>query len=106
MELELIRWLSANLPDHPLLRIGIGEDAAVVRWSADRGLVVTTDTVTDQVDFSLAETAPRLVGHKALGVNLSDLAAMAAEPVAVVVSLVLPRDGGNGRDAKELACEV
>lgn len=107
MELELVRWLGANLPAHPLLRIGIGDDAAVVRWSGDRDLVVTTDTVTDQVDFILAETDPALVGHKALGVNLSDLAAMAAEPVAVVVSLVLPRDGGgNGRDAKELAVEL
>ena len=106
MELELVRWLTENLPAHPLLRIGIGDDAAVLRWPTDGDLVVTTDAVTDEVDFILAETDPRLVGHKALGVNLSDLAAMAAEPVAAVVSLVLPRKGCGGRDAKELAIEL
>lgn len=106
MELELVRWLTENLPAHPLLRIGLGDDAAVVRWRTGGDLVVTTDAVTDEVDFILAETDPRLVGHKALGVNLSDLAAMAAEPVAAVVSLVLPRKGCGGLDAKGLAIEL
>jgi thiamine-monophosphate kinase len=106
VELELVRWLSENLPAHPLLRIGIGDDAAVVRWPTDGDLVVTTDAITDDVDFILAETDPRLVGHKALGVNLSDLAAMAAEPVGAVVSLVLPRKGCGELDAKELAIEL
>jgi thiamine-monophosphate kinase len=62
--------------------------------------------VTDQVDFVLAEVQPAHIGHKALGVNLSDLAAMAAEPVAAVVSLVLPRDGAGGLSALELAVEL
>lgn len=106
MELELVRWLTENLPAHPLLRIGIGDDAAVLRWPAGDDLVVTTDAITDEVDFLLAETDPRLVGHKALGVNLSDLAAMAAEPVAAVVSLVLPRKGCGELDAKRLAIEL
>jgi thiamine-monophosphate kinase len=64
-------------------------------------MVVTTDSITD-----LVEVEPRLVGQKALGVNLSDLAAMAAEPVAAVVSLVLPRSGGNGRDSLQLAIDL
>lgn len=51
-------------PPHPLLRIGIGDDAAVLRWPTEGDLVVTTDAVTDEVDFVLAETDPRLVGHK------------------------------------------
>ena len=106
MELELVRWLTENLPAHPLLRIGIGDDAAVLRWPTDGDLVVTTDAVTDEVDFILAETDPRLVGNKALGINLSDLAAMAAEPVAAVVSLVLPRKGCGGLDAMGLAIEL
>jgi thiamine-monophosphate kinase len=45
------------------------------------------------VDFILAECDPRRVGRKALAVNLSDLAAMAALPISAVVSLALPRDG-------------
>lgn len=101
MEREFIRWLSEHLPTSPLLRLGVGDDAAVLRWAAGPDVVVTTDTITDQVDFRLGEVNPRQVGHKAIGVNLSDLAAMAAEPVAVVISLVLPRVG-----ALELATEL
>jgi thiamine-monophosphate kinase len=56
--------------------------------------VVTTDLLTDGVDFVLDRTAPRRIGHKALAVNLSDLAAMATRPVAAVIALALPRQGG------------
>jgi len=93
MEQQFIDWLRKRLPPSALLRVGIGDDAAVLRWAADGDMVVTTDAVTDRVDFQLADVTPEQVGHKALGVNLSDLAAMAAEPVAAVVSLVLPREG-------------
>jgi thiamine-monophosphate kinase len=93
MEREFIQWLSEHVPPSPHLKLGIGDDAAVLRWGEGRDVVVTTDTITDQVDFRLHEVDPRLVGHKALAVNLSDLAAMAAEPVAAVVSLALPRKG-------------
>jgi thiamine-monophosphate kinase len=106
MEREFIDWLRANLPPSPYLRLGVGDDAAVLRWAAAGDMVVTTDAVTDMVDFVLAEVEPALVGHKALGVNLSDLAAMAAEPVAAVVSLVLPREGDGKRTALELAVEL
>ena len=101
MEREFILWLSERLPPHPHLRLGIGDDAALLRWTTGRDVVVTTDTITDQVDFRLHEVDPRRIGHKALAVNLSDLAAMAAEPVAAVVSLVLPREG-----ALKLATEL
>lgn len=93
MEQQFIDWLRQRLPASPFLRVGVGDDAAVLQWAAGRDMVITTDAVTDQIDFRLAEITPEQVGHKALGVNLSDLAAMAAEPVAAVVSLVLPRDG-------------
>jgi thiamine-monophosphate kinase len=106
MEQQFIDWLRANLPPSRHLRVGVGDDAAVLAWTAGGDMVVTTDAVTDQVDFVLAEVEPALVGHKALGVNLSDLAAMAAEPVAAVVSLVLPRRGAGDRDALELAIEL
>lgn len=106
MEQQFIDWLRANLPASPHLRVGPGDDAAVLAWAAGAEMVVTTDTVTDHVDFVLAEVEPALAGHKALGVNLSDLAAMAAEPAAAVVSLVLPRGGARGLDALELAVEL
>jgi thiamine-monophosphate kinase len=50
--------------------------------------------VSDGVDFELEKIDARRAGHKALAVNLSDLAAMAAEPVAGVVAVALPRSGG------------
>jgi thiamine-monophosphate kinase len=102
MELAFIDHLRARLPAHPLLRIGPGDDAAVLAALGESGIVVTTDLLTDGVHFNLASTDPRRVGHKALGVNLSDLAAMAAEPVAVVISLSLPRS----RECLELAKEL
>jgi thiamine-monophosphate kinase len=106
MEQELVNWLEANLPASEHLRLGIGDDAAVLRWADGREMVVTTDAITDQVDFILRDVEPALVGRKALGVNLSDLAAMAAEPIAVVVSLVLPRGGEGPRGALQLATEL
>lgn len=92
LESELVKWLKENLPETPRLRIGLGDDAAELGGFDSSRVVVTTDTVTDQVDFILKDIDPRQAGHKALGVNLSDLAAMAARPVAVVVSLVLPQE--------------
>lgn len=94
MELALIDWLRKNLPPHPLLKLGIGDDAAVLSLGRDRDALVTVDVITDQVDFKLDECDPRQIGRKALAVNLSDIAAMGGEPVAAVVGLVLPRDGG------------
>jgi thiamine-monophosphate kinase len=91
------------------LRTPLGDDAAVLDSRAMLGgqdLVVSVDAITEGVDFLLQETTPEQVGHKALGVNLSDMAAMAAEPLAVVVSLILPRIGGSGASALELAQRV
>lgn len=93
MERIFVDWLTKHLPPHPQLRLGIGDDAAVLTGWNSSDLVVTTDALSDRVDFRLSHIEPEQVGHKALAVNLSDLAAMAAEPVAAVVSLVLPRDG-------------
>lgn len=93
MERQLIAWLREHLPPHPLLRLGIGDDAAVLRMARLDECVVTVDMLTDHVDFQLAKVDPRRVGRKALAANLSDLAAMAAKPLAGVIALALPRQG-------------
>ncbi len=103
IEEDLIAWLKANLPTSPRLDIGLGDDAAVLNGYCESNPVVTTDMLTDGVDFVLEEIDPRQAGHKALAVNLSDLAAMAAKPVAAFVSLVLPRHGSGKLSATELA---
>jgi thiamine-monophosphate kinase len=94
METEFLTYLAKRLPSHACLRVGPGDDAAVFRLAERADCVVTTDLLTEGVDFELAKLAdPRRIGHKALAVNLSDLAAMAARPLAVVISLALPRAG-------------
>lgn len=93
METEFLRWLSERLPPHPNLRLGAGDDAAVLDLGARPECVVTVDLITDGVDFRLPETSLEHVGRKALAVNLSDMAAMAARPLAAVVALALPRTG-------------
>ena len=98
MEAEFVRWLRSNLPAHPLLVVGPGDDAAVLGRAKGQHTVLTVDMLADGVDFRLAETDPRRVGRKALAVNLSDLAAMASRPLAAVIAVMLPR-----RDAYQLA---
>jgi len=101
MEQQFIAWLRERLPPHPLLRLGPGDDAAVLRMAGIDECVITVDLLTDQVDFILAEADPRRIGRKALAVNLSDLAAMAAKPLAAVLAVALPRRG-----ARELAVQL
>lgn len=94
MEAEFIHWLARRLPPHPLLDVGLGDDAAVLRAAgSDPRRVISVDLLTEGVDFVLADVAAERVGRKALAVNLSDLAAMAALPLAAVIALALPRRG-------------
>ena len=92
MELEFVSWLQSQRRTHPALALGPGDDAAVLTLPTTDKLVVSTDMLMDGTDFVLADVEPRRVGHKALAVNLSDMAAMAAQPIAFVVSVALPRD--------------
>jgi thiamine-monophosphate kinase len=68
----------------------IGDDAALLSIAAGHSLVVTTDTLVDGVHFSDRTTSPADVGWRAVAANLSDLAAMGAEPIALTVGLSLP----------------
>jgi thiamine-monophosphate kinase len=70
--------------------VGPGDDAAVLAPVRNERLVVTTDAVVEGVHFNRAYSTPADIGHKALAVNLSDLAAMGATPRWALLSLVLP----------------
>ena len=72
--------------------LGIGDDAAVLEIPAGRQVVICTDTVVEGVHFPTGSD-PRAIGHKALAVNLSDLAAMGAEPGWFLMSLTIPEAG-------------
>ena len=92
-ERALIRRLRSRLRADPdFVRIGIGDDAAVFAPARSALEVVTTDSLVEGVHFRREWTVPEAIGHKALAVNLSDLAAMGATPRAALLSLILPPD--------------
>jgi thiamine-monophosphate kinase len=72
--------------------LGVGDDAAVVECPSGMQLVATTDTLVAGVHFPLSVPAAA-VGHRALAVNLSDLAAMGARPAWALLALTLPEAG-------------
>jgi thiamine-monophosphate kinase len=92
-EFGLIERLRAALPPATVaagaLLLGIGDDAAVWRPTPGEALVITTDSLVEGVHFDLAWTDWASLGHKALAVNLSDLAAMGAAPRLATVTLGL-----------------
>ena len=94
-EFAYIHWLRSRTAGSPRVALGPGDDTAVVRWPDGRDCLVTTDMLLEGTCFRLAEAGPRRVGRKAMAVNLSDIAAMAGRPVAAVVSVGLPREGGR-----------
>ena len=90
-ERELIARIQQKLPPPPSwMRVGIGDDAAVVEPARNRLEVLTVDALVEGVHFDRAFTPPGAIGHRALAVNLSDLASMGAEPRLVLLSLALP----------------
>ena len=71
-------------------RLGVGDDCALLSVPNGHELAITTDTMVENVHF-FANVDPAYLGHKLLAVNLSDLAAMGATPIAVTLALTLPR---------------
>jgi thiamine-monophosphate kinase len=69
---------------------GIGDDAAVLTSTADRDTVITADLLVEEIDFRRATTPARALGHKALAVSLSDIAAMGARPRWALLSVGVP----------------
>ncbi len=78
--------------------VGIGDDGAVLSVPTGKELVVCTDTLVAGVHFPLS-THPEAIGHKALAVNLSDLAAMGAGPAWFFMALTLPAEDGKWLDS-------
>lgn len=86
-EFDWIDWIRRRAVPPPRGWVGIGDDAAV--FPAKGGLVASTDTIVDGIDFDAA-VAPGRAGRKALAINLSDLAAMGAAPTAFLLTLGVP----------------
>jgi thiamine-monophosphate kinase len=69
---------------------GIGDDAAIVSQLANRDLIITTDLLIEGVDFYRDAAPANILGHKALAVSLSDIAAMGARPFWSLLSIGMP----------------
>lgn len=90
-ERELIDHIRRRLPANPAsLLVGPGDDAAVVVPTRGAFQVLTTDAVVEGIHFDRRFSSLADVGHKALAVNLSDLAAMGAKPEFALLSFILP----------------
>ena len=88
-EFDLIEQIrSAGLAHQPGTVLGIGDDAAVLQVPAGYDLVTCVDTLVAGVHYPLGTGADD-IGYKALAVNLSDLAAMGAEPRWATLALTL-----------------
>ncbi len=90
-ERALIERIRLRIPAAPnFVIVGIGDDAAVVEPERNRLEVLTTDCQVEGIHFDQTFVGAADIGHKALAVNLSDLAAMGAAPRVALLSLVLP----------------
>ncbi len=89
------RKASASAGKSRELRLGIGDDCAILRPRAGEEIVVTTDFSLEGRHFRRDWHSPESVGHRTLARGLSDLAAMGARPVAAFLSLALPRVVAN-----------
>ena len=98
MEFDLIARIRARVATRGDVVLGIGDDAALLQVPPDRQLAVSMDTLNAGVHFP-EDTPPSAIGWKALAVNLSDLAAMAATPAWCTLALTLPDADGDWVDA-------
>ncbi|MCU7844809.1 MAG: thiamine-phosphate kinase [Candidatus Thiodiazotropha sp. (ex Monitilora ramsayi)] len=90
-EFDLIRRYFAGLTrSREDVSLGIGDDAALLNVPPGMELVVSIDTLVEGVHF-FPDVSPAALGHKVLAVNLSDLAAMGAEPAWITLALTLPK---------------
>jgi thiamine-monophosphate kinase len=89
-EKSLIAHIRSHAPGSRTLRIGIGDDCAVLRPPRGHDLLVTTDFSLEGVHFRRDWHTPEVIGHRCLTRGISDIAAMGGDPLAVFLSLALP----------------
>ncbi|MBI3781480.1 MAG: thiamine-phosphate kinase, partial [candidate division NC10 bacterium] len=83
-EFGLIERIRKLLPRPSDALLGIGDDCAVLRPAASKDLLLTTDLLVDHIDFTQHTMTPFYLGRKAMGMNLSDIAAMGGLPRAAL----------------------
>jgi thiamine-monophosphate kinase len=88
--LETLKKFFNYTPDERF-PVGIGDDAAIRRCLAGEQLVLTADCLVENVHFSFSYMTPEEIGYKAMVANISDCAAMGAQPDSALVQLIFPR---------------
>jgi thiamine-monophosphate kinase len=89
-ELEIISKLRRVRQNSDDVSVGIGDDAAVIHSAGGKDLIACCDLMVESVHFRTDWMPPRLLGRKALAVNLSDVAAMGGIPKFAMISIALP----------------
>jgi len=89
-EFDLIKHYFTRPPKRTSTRQSIGDDCALLAVPEGYELAITTDTMVEDVHF-FSDVDPEALGYKLLAVNLSDLASMGAEPIAVTLALTMPK---------------
>ena len=87
-EFDLIERMTSALGEHPDVVLGVGDDCAILR----NGFAISVDTSVEGIHFKREWLSPIDIGYRAAAVAISDLAAMAAQPSALLVALSLPAD--------------
>jgi thiamine-monophosphate kinase len=108
-ENDFLSWIAQQTPDHPHVPLSVGDDMAAVQLPPGNLALLKIDQCLDQVHFDLRQHSPAQAGRKAVNRCLSDCAAMACRPAAILLSVALPRQGpGSGDQAAHemfLACQ-
>jgi len=91
-EFGLIRKLASSTKNSKDVVLGIGDDAAVLKYTKDKYLLLAADMLIEDVHFDLSQATAFQIGRKALAVNISDIAAMGGVPKYALISVGLPRD--------------
>ncbi len=101
-ENDFLSWIASQTPAHARVPVNVGDDMAAVRLGTGAGprALLKIDQCLDQVHFDLRHHTPAQAGRKAVNRCLSDCAAMACMPAALLISVALPREGpGSGEAA-------
>lgn len=90
-EFGLIKRLAKNIRIDKSVIAGIGDDAAVIKYTKDKHLLLTSDMLIEDIDFRIDYSEPQLIGWKAVCCSISDIAAMGGVPRWLVLSVGIPK---------------
>ncbi|ADU28642.1 thiamine-phosphate kinase [Evansella cellulosilytica] len=101
-EVNWIRGITPNKHHQQQLKVGIGDDAAIYGHDKKMESVVAVDTMVEGIHFTKQTMPMKSIGHKALAVNISDIAAMGAIPQYYLVSIAIPKTSWKKKELNDI----